>query len=227
MKRIAPLFLILVSTWLGANSLVARQAERIGPDDAKKFRGKTVTLCGLVTDVGCKAGEGSTFRLDAKKSVNVDIRVPESLRPPERRFEDRYLMQTVCATGLVRKTRYTDEVTVDSLDAIVIENEHTTPLFAPDAYRPCDATATLPVVTCEVKPQYSPEPMSQRVQGTVLLEAVVEANGRIGEIRVLKSLHPDLDRNAAAALRAWEFKPGTFMGTPAPILVTVEMTFKL
>ncbi len=42
-----------------------------------------------------------------------------------------------------------------------------------------------------------------------------------------KALHPELDKQAIAALEQWEFKPGTREGKPVPVRVTIEMTFTL
>jgi TonB family protein len=69
--------------------------------------------------------------------------------------------------------------------------------------------------------------MRDRVQGGVLMRGVVEADGTVGAIQVLQSLHPELDAEAGKAFRQWRFKPGTYMGDPAAIIVAMEMTFSL
>jgi periplasmic protein TonB len=67
------------------------------------------------------------------------------------------------------------------------------------------------------------------MEGTVLLEAVVLTNGQVGDVRIIRSLDSrlGLDDQAVKALRAWRFNPGTHEGHPVPVIVTVELTFRL
>src|SRR5262245_51754485 len=84
-----------------------------------------------------------------------------------------------------------------------------------------------PVLVRDVKPTYTPAAMKAKIQGTVRLSAVVLDDGRVGEIRVVKSLDPELDQQAANALKQWEFKPGTREGEPVAVRVTCQLTFTL
>jgi TonB family protein len=51
--------------------------------------------------------------------------------------------------------------------------------------------------------------------------------GQVGETEILRPLHPELDAAAVAAFREWSFNPATRDGQPVPVVVTVEMTFRL
>ena len=84
-----------------------------------------------------------------------------------------------------------------------------------------------PTVVSEVKAEYPPQALVDRVEGDVTLEAVVEADGSVGDVRLLKSVHPMLDESAVAALKQWKFKPGMREGKPVRVAVEVEMTFRL
>ena len=87
---------------------------------------------------------------------------------------------------------------------------------------------TLPTIVKEVKPQYTARARDMKIQGRVLLGAVVLENGRIDDaIEVLKSLDKDLDEQAVTALKQWEFKPGTRQGKPVAVRISVELTFTL
>ena len=86
---------------------------------------------------------------------------------------------------------------------------------------------TMPKVKKRVKPQYTPRAMAERVAGIVLMQAVVHADGRVGEVRVVRSLHSELDEKAIEATRGWRFEPATFQGQPVSMVVTMEMTFTL
>jgi protein TonB len=88
---------------------------------------------------------------------------------------------------------------------------------------------TLPRVLHEEKPQYTSDAMRAKVQGTVLLECVVRPDGSVGDVQVIRSLDPTfgLDQQAVAAARKWRFAPGTRLGEPVPVLITIELQFTL
>lgn len=96
------------------------------------------------------------------------------------------------------------------------------------AYRPGNGV-TLPRVLREVKPQYTSDAMRAKVQGVVLLECVVRSDGSVGDVQVIRSLDSTfgLDQEAVKAARQWRFAPGTRLGEPVPVLVTIELTFTL
>jgi TonB family protein len=81
----------------------------------------------------------------------------------------------------------------------------------------------------EVKPAYTSAAMQQRIQGTVWIQAVVDATGSLGRLSVARSLDPDfgLDAAALAAAEQWQFAPGTLDGKPVPVLITIELAFIL
>jgi len=86
---------------------------------------------------------------------------------------------------------------------------------------------TPPAVTHEVKPRYTEAAMRARVQGSVTLAAVIEADGSVGRVRVVRSLHSGLDVEAVAAARQWQFIPASLSGTAVPVLVTIDLSFTL
>ena len=95
-------------------------------------------------------------------------------------------------------------------------------------YRPGNGV-TLPRVLKEVKPAYTSDAMRAKVQGTVLLECVVKPDGTVGDVQVIRSLDSTfgLDQQAVLAAKSWRFAPGTRMGEPVPVLITIELTFTL
>jgi periplasmic protein TonB len=96
------------------------------------------------------------------------------------------------------------------------------------AYRP-GSGVTIPEVVRQVKPQYTSEAMRARIQGSVEVECVVRTDGTVGDVHVVRSLDPryGLDDEAVKAARQWRFRPGTRLGEPVPVLVTIELTFTL
>ena len=88
---------------------------------------------------------------------------------------------------------------------------------------------TSPQVIFEKTPEYTLDAMRARIQGPVLVEAVVLTDGSVGAVRVLRSLDHQLglDQKAIEAVRQWRFRPGTRFGKPAAVLVLIELTFRL
>jgi periplasmic protein TonB len=96
------------------------------------------------------------------------------------------------------------------------------------AFKPGNGV-TLPILIHEEKPQYTAEAMRAKVQGTVLLECVILPDGTVGSVDVVRSLDSSfgLDQEAVKAAKKWRFRPGTRLGEPVPVLVTIELTFTL
>jgi len=88
---------------------------------------------------------------------------------------------------------------------------------------------SMPRLVREVKPLYTADAMRARIQGAVWLECVVQADGTVGRVRVVRSLDPmfGLDREAIDAARRWRFLPATRLGEPVDVLVTIELQFTL
>jgi protein TonB len=59
-----------------------------------------------------------------------------------------------------------------------------------------------------VEPIYPPIARASRLQGTVVLDAVILRDGSVSEVRVTKSGNPIFDKAAVDALRQWRFTPG-------------------
>jgi protein TonB len=78
----------------------------------------------------------------------------------------------------------------------------------------------------DVKPEYPPIAQSARVQGIVIVETVIGADGLVQDARVLRSI-PLLDQAALDAVRQWEFVPTLLNGAPTPIVMTMTVNFTL
>jgi protein TonB len=87
----------------------------------------------------------------------------------------------------------------------------------------------MPRVVREVKPAYTADALRARLQGTVLVECIVSTAGEVTHVKVIRSLDPTLglDQEAIKAARQWRFVPGTRLGEPVPVIVTIELTFSL
>ena len=82
-----------------------------------------------------------------------------------------------------------------------------------------------PVAERKVDPAYPQDLMRERIEGTVMLYAVIHADGSVSQVRVLRSVDRRLDENARLALLKWHFRPGTKHGEPVDIEAVVQIPF--
>jgi periplasmic protein TonB len=78
----------------------------------------------------------------------------------------------------------------------------------------------------DVAPVYPPVAQRARVEGVVILEAVIDAQGRVASVRVLRSIAL-LDQAAADAVKQWRFTPALLNAEPVPVVMTVTVNFTL
>jgi protein TonB len=75
-------------------------------------------------------------------------------------------------------------------------------------------------------PEYPLIARNARVQGVVILEAVIDEHGEVGRIKVLKSM-PLLDQAAITAVQQWRYTPTLLNGVPVSVLMTITVNFTL
>ena len=89
-------------------------------------------------------------------------------------------------------------------------------------------TVSAPRLVKEVRPKYTNDALAKKIQGTVVLEAVVTADGCTSQIRVVRSLDAGgLDEEAVAAVAQWRFEAGRLGNAPVDVLVTIVLAFSL
>jgi TonB family protein len=90
-----------------------------------------------------------------------------------------------------------------------------------------DVAIAAPAVLKKVDPAYPAELIRDKVEGTVILYAIIHSDGSIGEIKVLSSLEEKLDESAAKALARWKFAPGMKNGQAIDLEAVVQIPFKV
>jgi len=78
-----------------------------------------------------------------------------------------------------------------------------------------------------VDPEYSEEARKAKYSGTVLIQLIVDPDGKARNIKVVRSLGLGLDEKAMEAVAKWKFKPGVKNGSPVPVIATIEVNFRL
>ena len=77
------------------------------------------------------------------------------------------------------------------------------------------------------QPGYTEEARQARVQGVVILQAVIDVLGQVTNIKVLKGLPQGLADAAVMTVATWRFKPATLKGTPVPVYYNFTVNFSL
>ena len=101
----------------------------------------------------------------------------------------------------------------------------------PDPPRPSGPVrvADLPVTPRKIgdlRPVYPEIARAAHVEGTVILEAVLDTSGRVTQLRVIQS-SPMLDQAALDAVRQWRYTPSLYGGHPVSVLMTITVRFTL
>ena len=84
-----------------------------------------------------------------------------------------------------------------------------------------------PVVVSRVAPVYPEEAKKARISGIVIVEVLVNAEGRITRTKVLKPLPYGLDAAAEAAVRQWTLRPATLNGVPVEVLFNLTVNCRV
>jgi protein TonB len=78
----------------------------------------------------------------------------------------------------------------------------------------------------KVEPQYPPAARAARIQGAVVLKAIIGKDGRVDDLKVISG-HPMLAQAALNAVRQWRYKPYYLNGQPVAIDTTITVNFTL
>jgi protein TonB len=84
-----------------------------------------------------------------------------------------------------------------------------------------------PTLIHRVEPYYPPTAVDARLQGLVILEAVVDRDGHVAEVKVLRSASALLDREAILAVKQWRYSPLVLNGQRERFVLTVMLSFHL
>jgi len=84
-----------------------------------------------------------------------------------------------------------------------------------------------PALAKRVEPVYPEIAVSAHIRGVVILEANVDKDGRVVEVKVLRTANVLLDAAAITAVRQWQYRPLILNGLPEPFVLTVVLTFDL
>jgi TonB family protein len=86
-----------------------------------------------------------------------------------------------------------------------------------------------PVLTKKVEAEYPPLARQKKIQGTVILQLLINENGQVAEVKVLRAAGgaSGLNESAVEAARKWVFQPAVKAGKRVKVLVTYPIHFRL
>ena len=76
-------------------------------------------------------------------------------------------------------------------------------------------------------PRYTKDARKARIQGVVIIEAIIDKQGNVTNVKILKTLPMGLDQAAADAVYRWKFRPATLNGEPVAVLFNLTANFRL
>lgn len=84
-----------------------------------------------------------------------------------------------------------------------------------------------PEAITKVDPAYPQDLMHDRIEGVVVLRAIIRSDGSVDDVRILEGFDQRLNENARTALQKWRFRPGTKDGVPIDVEAVVRVPFKV
>jgi TonB family protein len=194
-------------------------------------------VCGRVVAVDCPYNLPHTTLVYLGGAEQLRTVFPIAIRQADRvKFrqspEDLYQPGSeVCATGTIDWNNGLPWMVVTAPEHLQIRKAAPAaqPAWRGEHFFTCDEAVEMPTRIHDVKPSYTREALRLGKHGVVVIQALVRADGRVGDVHVVKSLDATtgLDEEAVRAVKAWRFQPGTRFGKPAPIIINIEVSFSV
>ncbi len=84
-----------------------------------------------------------------------------------------------------------------------------------------------PIKIHDPQPNYTELARRARVQGVVIVQAIIDKQGNVKAVKVLKGLPMGLDQATVDAVKRWKFKPSTLNGKPVEVYYNLTVNFQL
>lgn len=161
---------------------------------------------------------------DVRSRLMAAMRTPTPSIPPRPALPETTTARSELENRIFAGRRsYTLSVNMPNLNAATgswiihfverVPNLQQSPIAAPEVVRKSD-------------PAYPGELMKDGVQGTVVLTAIIRADGSVSDIAVAKSLNARLDQNAVQALSHWLFRPALKNGQAIDLEAVITVPFQ-
>ena len=170
--------------------------------------------------------------LNTIKNTEIEIVADEEVE--EQIVSQEELQETTTAIGATTFDQGTDDLNVvrEYLDEAIVEEK--TPVEDNKVFEAVEQMPTFPGGEAELMKylsknlSYPTLAAEHGIQGTVLLQFVVQKDGSIGEVKVVRSKDPDLDKEAVRVVKGMpKFIPGRMNGQAVNVWFTLPVRFKL
>jgi protein TonB len=84
-----------------------------------------------------------------------------------------------------------------------------------------------PEILSRVEPRYTDIARHSGTEGVVVLQAVIDEDGRVTNLSVIKGLPMGLEQAAVDAVRQWRFKAATLQGRPVKVYYNLTVRFSI
>lgn len=99
----------------------------------------------------------------------------------------------------------------------------------PEAFQPIHVGGDVqkPVKVSAPQPAYTKEARAAKIQGVVIVQAIINRDGSVRNVKVLKGLPFGLSEAAKTTVESWDFEPATLNGEPVAVYYNLTVNFRL
>ncbi len=165
--------------------------------------------------------EPNPYKMRAKTSETVMEKLPDEMlqQPKEpKKIEKPKLPKKITETN--KESEVTEEIEFET----TFEDPSLMDEASGEIYRIYE---NAPVVVVKIDPEYPEAARQLGIEGTVFLELVVETDGSVSHVKVIKSVHPLLDESAINAAYQMTFTPAMSRDIPVRAYVTFPVNFSI
>jgi len=122
-----------------------------------------------------------------------------------------------------------DEPDIDmpAVDDVIFGIPDAPPAAEPEGPIQVGGDVKAPEKISQIRPQYTEIARKARIQGVVIVKAIIDKTGSVTNVKVLKGLPMGLEEEAIKAIKQWKFKPATLNGKPVDVYFNLTVNFRL